>query len=69
MVWVALGIQALINIILVIWLYAKLKERFYTIQELILMTERSLLNSDIEIEQKIKSLPKEIVIKNVLKIP
>jgi hypothetical protein len=53
----------------VIWLYNEFKERFYTIQELILMTERSLLNSDIEIEQKIKSLSKEIVIKNVLKIP
>lgn len=62
-------ILALINILLVIWLYTEFKERFYTIQELILMTERSLLNSDIEIEQKIKSLPKEIVIKNVLKIP
>ena len=62
-------ILALINILLVIWLYTELKERFYTIQELILTTERSLLNSDIEIEQKIKNLPKEIVIKNVLKIP
>jgi hypothetical protein len=66
---VVLGILALTNIILVIWLYNKLKERFYVIQELILTTERSLLNSDIEIEQKIKSLSKEIVIKNVLKIP
>lgn len=54
---------------LVIWLYDKLKERFYIIQELILMTERSLLNSDIEIEQKIKKIPKEIAIKNYLKIP
>ena len=54
---------------LVIWLYDKLKERFYVIQELILMTERSLLDSDIEIEQKIKKIPKEITIKNYLKIP
>lgn len=66
---IILIILALINIILVIWLYNEFKERFYTIQELILMTERSLLNSDIEIEQKIKNLSKEIVIKNVLKIP
>lgn len=64
-----LVVLALINIILVIWLYNELKERFYVIQELILMTERSLLNSDIEIEQKIKKIPKEIAIKNYLKIP
>ena len=69
MVWAALGLLALTNIILVIWLYNELKERFYVIQELILMTERSLLNSDLQIEKKIKSIPKEMIIKNVLKIP
>jgi hypothetical protein len=68
-VWAALGLLALTNIILVVWLYNELKERFYVIQELILMTERSLLNSDIEIEQKIKNIPKEMIIKNYLKIP
>lgn len=50
-------------------MYRELKERLYSIEESIINTKRSLLDADIELSRQIKKLPKEIAVKNYLKIP
>ena len=70
---IILIILALINIWIVIRMWKELRLRQSVIMELVIKSEVALTElhkeSVTNIEQKIKNIPKEIVIKNVLKIP
>ena len=50
-------------------MYRELKERLYSIEEAIIVTKRSLLDTDIELSRQIKNISKEIIVTNYLKIP
>ena len=64
--WVALGLLALIDIWIVVFLYQKLKETELSLIQTIMSVSRI----DTETLQKeIKNIPKEMVIKNYLKLP
>lgn len=69
MVWAVLGLLALINLCLLIYIYQELKERLYSMEEAIIVTKRSLLDIDIELSRQIKNISKEIIVTNYLKIP
>lgn len=69
MVWVALGILALIDICIVTFLYQELKKAELTLMQSLLEISKTTVASSESLKREIKSIPKEIVIKNVLKIP
>ena len=67
MVWVALGLLALIDIWIVVFLYQKLKETELSLMQSLLDISNITVASSESLKREIKSIPKEIVIKNVLK--
>jgi hypothetical protein len=63
---VALGLLALIDIWIVVFLYQKLKEAELSL----IQTIRSVSRIDTEtLQREIENIPKEMVIKNYLKLP
>ena len=66
---VVLVVLALINLGLVYRLYQELKANEQRFMEEITGIESYLVNHDIAIKEQIKKIPKEIAIKNYLKIP
>ena len=66
---VVLVILALINLGLVYRLYQELKTSEQRLIEEITGIESYLVNHDAAIREQIKKIPKEIAIKNYLKIP
>lgn len=66
---VVLVVLALINLGLVYRLYQELKTSEQRFMEEITGIESYLINHDAAIREKIKKIPKEIAIKNYLKIP
>lgn len=66
---VVLVILQLINLGLVYYLYQELKTREEQFIKEIAEIENYLVNHDITIKEQIKKIPKEITIKNYLKIP
>lgn len=69
MVTVGLVILQLTNLILLYYLYQELQARETYLALEIAEIENYLVNHDIEIKEQIKKIPKEITIKNVLKLP
>lgn len=69
MVTVGLVILQLTNLILLYYLYQELQARETYLTLEIAEIENYLVNHDIEIKEQIKKIPKEITIKNYLKIP
>ena len=64
-----LVVLALINLGLVYRLYQELKTSEQRFMEEITVIENYLINHDAAIREQIKKIPKEIAIKNYLKIP
>ena len=64
-----LVVLALINLGLVYRLYQELKTSEQRFMKEITGIENYLVNHDIAIKEQIKKIPKEIAIKNYLKIP
>jgi hypothetical protein len=65
-VWVALGLLALIDIWIVLFLYQELKKSELSL----IQTIRSVSRIDTEtLQREIENIPKEMVIKNYLKLP
>lgn len=64
-----LVVLALINLGLVYRLYQELKTSEQRFMEEITRVESYLANHDIAMQEQIKKIPKEIAIKNYLKIP
>jgi hypothetical protein len=63
---VALGLLALIDIWIVVFLYQKLKETELSLIQTIMSVSRIDTET---LQREIKNIPKEMVIKNYLKIP
>ena len=64
--WVALGLLALIDIWIVVFLYQKLKETELSLIQTIMSVSRIDTET---LQREIKNIPKEMVIKNYLKLP
>ena len=69
MVWVALGLLALIDIWIVVFLYQKLKETELSLMQSLLEVSKTTVASSESLKREIKNIPKEMVIKNYLKLP
>ena len=69
MVWVALGLLALIDIWVVTFLYQELKKSELTLMQSLLEISKTTVACSESLKREIKNIPKEIVVKNVLKIP
>ena len=66
---VVLGVLALFNIGLVYFLYRDLQKHEQRLMEELLGIESYLVDHDTETIKQIKKIPKEITVKNVLKLP
>ena len=66
MVWVALGLLALIDIWIVVFLYQKLKETELSLMQSLLDISNITVASSESLKREIKNIPKEMVIKNYL---
>ena len=69
MVWVALGLLALIDIWIVVFLYQELKETELSLMQSLLEVSKTTVASSESLKREIKNIPKEMVIKNYLKLP
>ena len=70
---VVLGVLALFNIGLVYYMFRELKNHQNVVMELVIKAEGSLYSQNNEtlekLSKQIKKIPKEITVKNVLKLP
>jgi hypothetical protein len=66
---VVLGLLALIDIWIVVFLYQELKKAELTLMQSLLEISKTTVACSESLKREIKNIPKEIVVKNVLKIP
>ena len=70
---VVLVVLALFNIGLVYYMFKELKNHQNVVMELVITAEKSLYSQNNEtlekLSKQIKQIPKEITVKNVLKLP
>lgn len=69
MVWVVLGLLALIDIWIVVVLYQKLKETELSLMQSLLELSKITVASSESLKKEIENIPKEMIIKNYLKLP
>ena len=69
MVWAALGLLALIDIWIVTFLYQELKKSELSLMQSLLEVSKTTVASSESLKREIKNIPKEMVIKNYLKLP
>jgi hypothetical protein len=68
-VWVVLGLLALIDIWIVVFLYQELKKSELSLMQSLLEISKTTVACSESLKREIKNIPKEMVIKNYLKLP